>query len=230
MTESRSPMSLRTGLRRLATGLIAYGVIGLVLAVIAAIALVWAGGRLDAVGARVETKVADIAETLDRTATVLADASASADSFAVTLERTPPIVRQAAQIVADLETDLRTLSSQFASVQIVGRQPLAGVATVFDSMASNLDGLDARLGLIATDLESNKAALLANADSLAALGDQLGVIADDLQSGTVEDSLDDLKAVITVLSFVLLVWIVIPAAGALGLGWWLRREVGVEDD
>lgn len=224
------PGSLRAGLRRLATGLIVYGVVGIVLAVLAAIALGWAGGRLGSVGGRVETQVASIVETLDRTGTALRAAGSSATSFAVTMERTPPVVRQTAQTIADLHTDLLGLQQQFIQVEILGRRPLGSVADGFGRMAANLDGLDGRLELIATDLESNRAALVANSSSLTALGERIAAMGDDLQGGVVEDGLADLRASVMVLALVLIVWIAIPAVGALWLGWWLRGEVGSEPD
>jgi hypothetical protein len=230
VTTAPAPRSLRAGLRRLATGLIAYGVIGLILAVIAAIALIYAGGRLSALGGRVEQQIDTVVATLDRTATVLTDASASATSFAVTLERTPPVVRQTADTVAQIRTDLRSAQAQMGEVQILGRQPLSGVADAFGRMASNLDGLDTRLELIAGDLESNRTALLANAASLGALGEQLGTVAEQLETGVVGESVDDLRVAVIIVMVVLLIWITIPAAGALWLGTWLRGTVGVEDD
>lgn len=230
MTSAPPPGSLRAVLRRLATGLIVYGLVGLVLAVIALIAVVWAGGRLMSVGDRVETQIAAVVETLDRTSVALADAGTSATSFSVTMERTPPVVRQTAQAIADVRTDLRAAENQFSQVEILGRRPLGGVADAFGRMAANLDGLDERLGLIATDLESNRAALLANATSLGALGARLGLVADDLRGGVVEDGFADLRSSASILALVLLVWMTIPGAGALWLGWWLRRSVGREDD
>lgn len=230
MTSTPTPGPLRAVLRRLATGLIAYGVIGLALALIALIAVVWAGGRLAAVGGRVETQIAAVVETLDRTSVALADAGTSATSISVTMERTPPVVRQTAQAIADVRTDLRAAQNQFSQLQILGQRPLANVADSFGRMAANLDGLDERLGLIATDLESNRAALLANATSLSALGARLGLVAEDLRGGVVEEGFADLRSSATVLALVLLVWMTIPAAGALWLGWWLQHEVGRGDD
>jgi hypothetical protein len=229
VTSVPTPGFPRTVLRRLATRLIVYGLVGLVLVLVAAIVVVWAGGRLVAVGERVETQIGAVVETLDRTSVALADAGTSATSFSVTMERTPPVVRQTAQAIADVRTDLRAAESQFSQIEILGRRPLGGVADAFGRMAANLDGLDERLDLIATDLESNRTALLANATSLGALGARLGLVADDLRGGAVEDGFADLRSSVSILALVLLVWMTLPAAGALWLGLWLRREVGRED-
>ena len=226
MTAAQTQRPLRAGLRRLATGLITYGAIGLILSLIAAIALVYGAIRLSSVAERVDRQIATVVETLGRTATALDDAAASASSFATTIERTPPAVRQTAQTVTDLRTDLRSVQAQMASITILGASPLSGVSDAFGRMASNLEGLDERLELIATDLESNRGALIANADSLGGFGAQLEAVSTELESGSIRDSLDDVLVAALILSVVLVVWMIIPAAGALWLGRWLRSELG----
>lgn len=228
VTEATTPASVRGALPRLANGLIAYGVIGLILALIAALALAWAGGRFASLGDRIETQAATIADTLDASAAALQDASLSATSFAVTLERTPPIVRQVAAALGDVETSLQSISSQLAAIDILGRQPLAGTAERVNNMASALDGLDTRLGLVAGDLEGNRNALLANSASLGALSEQLTSVAEQLRSEGLATALADIRAVLVVFGLILLMWIVLPSAGALGLGWWLRRQMEAE--
>ncbi len=220
------PLGLRGGLRRLSGGLLVYGAIGLVLAVLGLVALLWIGGRLQGLAERTEAQVESMIATLDDTAQVLDDAGATALSFAVTLERTPPTVRQAAQTVGNLQANLRQLESQLASFTILGQSPLGDAAAAVGQMATDLEGLDTRLGLIATDLEGNRDALLANAASLDALGTRLAAVADDLRDGIIQDGLGDVQAVVTVLALVLVIWTALPAVGALGLGWWLRRELG----
>ena len=221
----RRQVGLRTGLGRLSTGLIAYGAIGLAIAVIGTFALLWAGLRVGGVAARAGAQVESIVATLDETAAALTDASATATSFAVTLERTPPVVRQTAQTVGDLRTELRSVESQLGAVTIFGSRPLGNVAGIFGRMAADVEGLDTRLGLIATDLEGNKAALLANSASLQAVGTRLGQAADDLRGGVIEDGLADVQALITLVLVLLVVWTAVPAIGALLLGLWLRREL-----
>jgi hypothetical protein len=226
VTAAPTQRPLRAGLRRLATGLITYGAIGLILSLIAAIALVYGAIRLSSVADRVDRQIATVVETLGRTSTALGDAASSARSFATTIERTPPAVRQTAQTITVLRTDLRSVQAQMASITILGSSPLSGVSDAFGRMASNLEGLDERLELIASDLESNRGALLANADSLGGFGEQLEAVSTELESGSVRDNLDDVLVAALILSAVLVIWMIIPAAGALWLGRWLRSELG----
>jgi hypothetical protein len=220
-------MTLAAGLRRASTGLLIYGVVGLLVAVLGLVALVWVGGRVTTLSERTSAQVERLALTLDASADALDDAATSAVSFALTLERTPPTIRQAAQTVANLQVNLRSVAGQLGAISILGSQPLGQVATLFSQMATDLEGLDTRLELIATDLEGNKTALLANAESLRATAVQLDTLATSLRAGFVEESFDDIAAVLTVLALALILVTALPAIGALVFGWWLRRTIDV---
>ena len=224
------PRTLRHGLRRLSSGLIAYGLIGLALALIGAFALSWVAGRVGAVADRTGEQVESIVSTLDETAIVLSSMGTSATSFSGTLERTPPAVRQTAQTVANLRANLILVQGQLAAINILGARPLADAANLFGQMAADLAGLDARLEVIAADLDGNRTALLDNSTKLQSLGTELDGVADDLRAGSIEESLADVQAILIVLSALLVVWALLPAAGALGLGLWLRRELRDHDD
>jgi len=217
---------LRAGLRRLSTGLIGYGFVGVVIAVVGLIAVVWLSARVGGLADRTGTQVSTIVDTLDETAAALTTASSSATSFSGTLDRTVPAVRQVAAAIGDLRGNLQSIENQLGQIQILGSRPLDTVAGQFGQMATDLEGLDAQLGLIATDLESNRSALVANADTLAATGERLGTIAEDLRGGAVDDGIADLRAIVTLLSLLLVIWVALPAIGALWLGWWLRRDLG----
>jgi len=220
----RRPLTLRRGLRRLSLGLIVYGGVGLVLALVGAFALSWVGGRVGAVADRTGEQVESIVSTLDQTAVVLSSMGTSATSFSGTLERTPPAVRQTAQSVANLRANLILVQGQLGAINILGTSPLAGAANLFGQMALDLEGLDTRLAVIAADLDTNRAALLENSTALMALGTELDGVADDLRGGVIEESLADVQLILVVLSALLVVWAALPAAGALAMGLWLRRE------
>ena len=227
---ARRPLTPWRGLRRLSTGLIVYGLIGLALALIGAFALAWVGGRVGAVADRTGEQVESIVSTLDETAIVLSSMGTSATSFSGTLERTPPAVRQTAQTVANLRANLILVQGQLAAINILGARPLANAANLFGQMATDLEGLDARLEVIAADLDDNRTALLENSTKLQSLGTELDGVADDLRGGTIEESLADVQLILVVLSALLIVWALLPALGALGLGWWLRRQLRATQD
>ncbi len=219
------PLTLRRGLRRLSSGLMVYGVVGLVLALVGGFALAFVGGRVGGIADRTGAQVDSIVATLDQTAIVLSSMGTSATSFSGTLERTPPAVRQTATTVANLRANLILVEGQLGAINILGARPLADAANLFGQMARDMEGLDTRLETIATDLDNNRGALNDNASKLAALGVELRGVADGLRGGVVEENLADVQVILEVLSVLLIVWTALPAAGALALGWWIRREL-----
>ena len=79
MGESR-PLGLRGGLQRLSRGLIAYGIIGLVVAAIGFGAVVWVNGRISHLRGEADATVARLATTMELAAMVLRGASTTAAS------------------------------------------------------------------------------------------------------------------------------------------------------
>jgi hypothetical protein len=220
------PLGLRLGLRRLSTGLLAYGAIGMVLVVLGLIATIWVGGRLGSLSDRLSTQVESVAATLESSGAALTDAGATASSFSTTLTETSQALDGAAASIATVSPKLADLEAQFRSINILGNQPLANAADVIASINTSLTGLDTRLHAISTSLTDNQAKLEANATSLTALGTRLTTLAGELRSGVVDDSLDDVRLVVVVSLLLLLTWTALPAVGALALGEWLRRTLG----
>ena len=223
------PTGLRGGLRRLSTGLIAYGIAGLAVAVLGLVALGWTSGRVAGLADRLDGEVTQLATTLDQTADTLRAAGSSAITFAVTLERTPPSVRQTAETIRNLRPNLQAIESQLSSISILGTRPLADAARLFGEMASDLQGLDTRLDLIANDLGTDRDALLRNAESLEDLADRTAVMAERVRTGFIQGSLEDLRIVLVLTILVFVGWTAVPAVGALALGIWLRRTLVGEE-
>lgn len=219
------PLGLRGGLARLSTGLIVYGIIGLILAGLGLGALAFINGKVGSLSDRVETSVDQIATTLERTADVLHDASTTAQTFTVTLERSAEGVSAAADTIRGVRTNLERLESVLRAVNILGLSPLGPAGDAVGGIADSIEGLDTRLTAIADSLATNRDSLAANATSLGQLGDSTEATAERLRSGVVEASLDDVHAVTVVMMLLFVAWTAVPAVGALALGTWLRREV-----
>lgn len=220
------PVRLGPGLRRLSRGLIAYGVIGLIVALLGLAALISVSGRIGALADRTAVQVDAVIATLDDTSTALTDAGTTAGSFSSTLSVTASTVDQAAEAVRAVQPRLADLEAQFRSINILGNQPLAGAADMVDGISAGISGLDVRLDQIGASLADNEDALAQNQRSLTALGVRVGALADRLREGGIDQGLDDVQAIVTITLLVFAAWTAVPAAGALGLGWWLRRELG----
>ena len=216
---------LRHGIGQLSRGLIAYGIIGIVVAAVGLCLLLYANSRIDAAGDRVEASVGQLTTTLDRTAQALHDASTTAATFTDTLDRTESAVSSAANTIIGVRTNLETLEGVLRTVNILGVTPLGTAADAVGGIANSIEGLDSRLTAIADGLATNSDSLAANATSLGALGDSTAATAERLRSGVVEDSLADVRLAIVVMLLVLTTWALVPATGALVFGIWLRRQL-----
>lgn len=116
--------------------------------------------------------------------------------------------------------------AQLRSVSILGAQPLSPTADAVGRIAASMDGLETRLPLVADGLPGNRDALAGNAIALGELGDSAATLAARLGSGDGHGSLDDVQLVVAVTLIVFAAWSFVPAAGALVLGIWIRRELG----
>jgi hypothetical protein len=212
-------------LRRVIRGLIAYGIVGLVLSIVAAIAVGLAIGRLSGLSDSVGGGASDLGTVLDRTATVLDDASTSAAGFGSTIDSGSSALTSAAVDIRAIVPRLRDVESQANAISILGSQPLAPLAGLFGQIADQLGDLDGRLDTVATNLTENRAALTNNAASLKALADETRALATRLAPDAVARAVDDARWFAIALLAVVMAGVALPAVAALAFAWWLRREL-----
>lgn len=217
------PLGLRGGLRRLGSGLIAYGLLGLAVAALGFGALVWVDGRVSTLRVEVEATQRQQATVLAVAAEVLRDAATTVRTFDGTVDQSSLGVTAAAATIAETRSGLVALEAQLRSFNILGATPLSSAADAVGRIATSMEGLDTRLPVVASSLDGNRAALAANARSLDQLGDAAEALATSLRSGVVDDSLGDLQQLISVTLLVFTAWSLLPALGALVLGVWMRR-------
>lgn len=225
MGESR-PVRLRGGLHRLSRGLIAYGIVGLIVSAIGFGALVWANDRVGHLHDDTNATIARLASTIEIAAIVLHGGSTTATSFSATVDQSAQAVSAAAVTATEVRSDLSALEAQLRSVSILGATPLSSPADAVGRIAASMEGLDGRLAGIAESGKVNRDALVGNASALSELADSARALAARLGSGVGEDTFGEIQLVIavTLLAFAALSFV--PAAGALVLGVWLRRALG----
>ena len=207
--------------RRASRGLIAYGIVGLVVASIGLGSTVWVNGRINQLRSHAEVTLTRLASTTQLAATALRGASATATSFSGTLDQSAQAVSSATQTIGGVQAELSALEAQLRSVNFLGATPLASSADSVARIATSLNGLETQLPLTAGDLEGNRDALARNAASISALASSTDVLAARLAG---HDSLDDVQRVIAITLLMFAAWAFVPAIGALALGLWLRRN------
>lgn len=211
--------------RRLSQGLIAYGIVGLVVAMIGFGAMVWVNDRISTLRADAEASVARAATTIGLAATVLHGASTTVQSFGGTADQASRAVSAAVVTISEVRSDLSALEAQLRSVSILGATPLASAADAVGRVRSSINGLETQVPVVADSLEGNRDALVRNAAALSDLADSTAALAAGLGPTAGQDSFGEVQQVIATTLLMFAAWSFVPAVGALGLGGWLRGEL-----
>ena len=214
-------------LHRLSTGLLVYGAIGVVLAVVMSGAIVGLTGRLDAVVGRVSDNLGTISTTVDKTATALDRASSTSTSFAATIGQATPALQKVDDTVAGMIVTLRDLEATSAAASFLGQSPLASVAGRLSSVADSLATLHGEISTLDGSMADNQANLAGLGTSLSDVAVQLRGVDAILGSGEIQSSLGDTVAVIRWTMLLLAVMFAAPAVAALSFGVWIRRQPGI---
>jgi hypothetical protein len=209
-------------LRLLSRILIAYGVVALVGAIIAALLLALAFGRVTALADQLTSNAGGVSAVLDKTATAIGDAATTADSFSGTIDSGSAAILTATDDIRQIVPRLRDLETSANAVTILGSQPLGRLATLFGEIATYLTDVTSQLDQVSKSLVGNRSSLEANARSLQALSEEVRTLADQLNGDQLAAAIDSIRWLILALLIVATIGAGVPAVGALVTGWWLR--------
>lgn len=212
--------------RRLARVLIGYGIVGLLVAALALVALVVGVSRLSGIADRFGGDVGGISRTLDRTGDVLEKAASTARGFGATIDGTAGALTVVAGDIDSIVPRLDSIADQTAALNILGSQPLADASGLFREISTQLRDVRGQLATVSTSLSTNRGALETNADSLADLAAETRQLSLRLDGATLAGAIEDLRVLLVIVLGIGALGAAVPAVGALLVGLWLRREVG----
>jgi hypothetical protein len=190
----------------------------------------WRSGRTNRVSrlrGETEATVARLASTMEVAAYVLRGASTTATSFSVTVDQSAQAVSAAAVTITEVRSDPSALEAQLRSVSILGATPLSSPADAVGRIAASKEGLDGRLSAIADSGKGNRDALASNSTALGEFAESTQALDARLGSGVGQKAFGHIQPVSAVTLLAFAAWSFVPAAGALVLGLWLRRELGI---
>ncbi|MFL5756029.1 MAG: hypothetical protein ACJ77N_06980 [Chloroflexota bacterium] len=201
----------------LALGLLAYGAIGIVLLLVAAVLVAATFGAVD----RLADAVGDpaVAARLDAGDRAVEDAAAAVTAFDGTIGKTADVTTSAETMMRRLSSTLRTLAASL-QISVLGGQPFASVAAQFDEVATNAETVATDLGNAATSLAGNRTALTDLASELRNLRTQVAGLRADVGSGASGDLASELRlfGLSRLVIVTLLAWLAVPALAALVIG------------
>ena len=214
-------------LARLSRWLVVYGVVGLMVAVVAIGALAAGLGRVASLSDALRSDANGISETLLQTADVIDSAASTSDEFGLTIDRTTAALGTVGTDIRDIVPRLQAIETQANGINILGSTPLAPLAGLFGEIAGQLGDVQTQLDAVSASLATNRTSLSTTAGSLTKLATQTRDLSTKLGGDSVPNALDDARWLFVAVLGVAALGAAMPAVGALALGLWLRRELGL---
>jgi hypothetical protein len=214
--------------RRLSRVLIGFGIVGLVVTLLALVGLAIGIARVNGFADRFGGDVGGVARTLDRTSEVIDKAATTAGSFGTTIDGTTGALGIVGGDIDSIVPRLQSIADQTASISILGANPLASVSGLFRDIAAQLSDVRGQLTAIGTSLATNRAALAANASSLSELAAETERLSERLNGASITGAIDDIRLLLVVVLGIGALGAAVPAVGALVVGLWLRRELALD--
>jgi hypothetical protein len=211
--------------QRLSRMLLAFGIVGLLVAALSLVALVIGVTRVNGLADRFGGDIGGISRTLDRTSDVIDKAAATAGGFGSTIDGTTAALGIVGGDIDSIVPRLDSIADQTAAINILGANPLSSVSGLFRDIATQLRDVRGQVTAIGTSLTANRAALAANATSLGQLATETKALARQMDGAALSGALEDLRVLLVIVLGIGALGAAVPAVGSLLLGWWLRREV-----
>jgi hypothetical protein len=197
---------------------VAYGVVGVLLAVGSLIMVVRTLPLLESV----DRQRTELARWLDVTARGLGDVERGASNAGASLDSAAASARSAASLSDDLSTTMASMRDA-SGLSILGTHPFAALTDDFDRVAGRAHALASSMTTLASSLDSNKGDFTAVAADASALRVQVGELR-DIVAGDGSTGLDGPLGRLIAVLVVLVLWLALPAVASLVGGvLWLRE-------
>ncbi len=208
--------------RQIAWGLVAYGLVGIVVAGACAFLLL----RTIPVLASIDHQRTEIVRALDLTADAISDIDQGASRAGTSLRSAASSARSAATLSDDLSQTMAALRDTSGNLSILGSHPFADLADDFDRVAGRASALATNMTTLAGSLDLNTTDFVAVSADAIALRSQVTALRDAL-AGDGPAALDGSLDRLLVLALAVLLWLAAPSIASLALGVvWLRATGG----
>ncbi len=208
--------------RRLGTSMLAFGVIGLVLAGIVAGALVAGGIAARNLDDRIVAAQDRIGAALTRLTLTMDGVATSIDNASTTLGTSRDGVAHAADVLGQMADTSDELASALG-ITILGQQPFTGAVTKLNDLSAKARVFQADATKLAANLDANATDVTQIAGQVRQLRSEVGDLAAAVASFSSTREVVSLVVGGIVLAGLLTAWVAVLAAGIAWAGWRLRR-------
>jgi hypothetical protein len=207
--------------RRLGNGLVAFGVLGLIVTII--LAVVWLGmlvamqdldQRLEEDREALAAALASTADLMDSTAGAIEATTDAMGNVGVALDDAAGLLDRLGSTTADLADAL--------NVTILGQQPFAGATENLEQIATDLETFAGHADTLASDIETMGPPLTQLAEDLRTVEESVGDLALRVDEFGGVERLVGLVRIYALLSAILAAWLAVLAAGCIWAGRRLR--------
>jgi hypothetical protein len=227
--ESRSPLTRNRNLRFLGAGLVVYGVLGVLIFAIVAIALTRPLDRIGQLSQSVEEQRALLVDSMLQGETTIREMAAGVRRMDTSLTSARSATDRSSQIAVGVAESMFQLRDAM-SISILGAQPLIGLAAGFDQTGSQLLQLSSDLTTIGVSLETNATDIVTTAVNLDELADTVNTLKDSVESGPDVGISAEARDAVRIAIFAVAGWLLLFAVGCVVVGAYLfrfaRRESG----
>ncbi len=212
-------------LRRLAAGLIAYGVAGLLVLGVGSVIAAGSFGTIAPLSSSLESERLQLVQTLRATSRAMDDAAVSVGDLNQSLDQARASSQQAATIARTVSVTMRGLADAMG-VDILGSRPLLALGDGFRQSADELNALGTSLDNVTQSLARNRADLETGSAGLAALRREVDTLADSVQGMAPFADTSTSATTLRIAFAALVLWLAVPAVASLIAGVLLWRSTG----
>ena len=208
--------------RRLGTGMLVFGIVGLVIAAILGIGLI--GGAIAArdLDQRLEADRERIAESLHKVSDSMASLAATTEHAGNTLQTSSDTLTEAKTVLESTASTAESLSTAL-NVSILGTQPFATASARLADLSVTLTAFEARADALAKNLDQNASDATEMSDKVRLMQSEVDELATRVEGFARIGEVVNLVIGGIALGGLLTAWVAIAAAFLAWAGWRLRR-------
>jgi DNA anti-recombination protein RmuC len=208
--------------RRLGTGMVVFGLAGVVMAGIVAVALILGAVAARDLDERLEADQARIAASLTRLSVTMESLATTTQHAGTTLQNSSEALADARDVLA-ITADTSLALSEALDVEILGRQPFGTASEKLADLARTIATFGGRAETLALNLHQNAADVDVMTDQIRRLKEQVNELTSRIAGFDRLGEIVNLVLGGIVLVALLTSWIAVGAAFCAWAGWKLRR-------
>lgn len=208
--------------RRLGTGMLVFGLAGLVMAAVVAMALILGAFAARDLDERLAADQARIAASLTRLSVTMESLATTTQNAGTTLETSSEALSEARDVLETTSTTLVSLADSL-NIQILGSRPLARASENLAELARTIATFEGKAQTLAINLHQNATDVTVMTDQIRQLKAQINELASRI---TGFDRIGEMVALLLggiVLAALLTAWVGVAGGFCAWVGWKLRR-------